>query len=379
MAEAAGMQRVLGRFLAAYAHTHRLSPRQRAVCNHIGACRTAALGGMRVRCAHCDYDIVHYHACRDRHCPRCQHHDAARWCERQRQALLPVPYYHVVFTLPHTLNRWVQLHPRVLYALLFESVWATLKRFGADPRHLGGALGMSAVLHTWGENLSQHVHLHCLIPGGALGADGRWRAARSTYLFPVRALSRRFRGTMVTALRRAHTRGALHRITRPGDVDVTLDTLMQREWVVHSKACVSHTDTVLTYLARYTHRTAISDRRIVAIDDERVRFLGKNTRGAGARTVISLPGEEFLRRFLLHVLPKGLMRIRHYGWLANRCRRVCLARIRVSLAQASETERPPLQAPSPMPPFDDYRCPRCAEGYLRVHALLAPMRWAGSG
>ena len=197
---------ILARFLGGYAHSHRLNPRQRQVCAHIGACRTAALGGLRLDCEHCDYGITHYHACRDRHCPRCQQRDAARWCERQRQSVLPVPYYHVVFTLPHTLNPWVQLHPGVLYGLLFKSVWATLKAFAADPRRLGGELGMSAVLHTWGENLSQHVHLHCLIPGGALSDDGRWRAARSTYLFPVRALSRHVRGTMVgrSATRRTH-------------------------------------------------------------------------------------------------------------------------------------------------------------------------------
>ena len=267
----------------------------------------------------------------------------------------------------------------MVYSLLFKSVWATLKAFAADPRRLGGELGVSAVLHTWGENLSQHVHLHCLIPGGALSDDGRWRAARSTYLFPVRALSRHVRGTMVGRLRRAHTRGELHRVTRPGDIDATLDTLMQTEWVVYSKACLSHTDTVLAYLARYTHRTAISDRRIVGVDDERVRFRCKNTRDGGAHRVMQLEGEEFLRRFLLHVLPKGLMRIRHYGWLANRCRRACLARIRASLERADETDRQQPQEPSPMPLFDGYRCPRCRQGYLRVRGLLAPWRWAGSG
>jgi hypothetical protein len=193
-----------------------------------------------------------------------------------------VPYYHVVFTLPHTLNAWVQLHPEVIYGLLFHSVWATLKAFAADPRRLGGELGMSAVLH-------------CLIPGGALGDDGRWRAARSTYLFPVRALSRHIRGTMVAALRKAHTRGELHRVTRPGDIDATLDTLMQTEWIVYSKACLSHTDTVLAYLARYTHRTAISDRRIVGVEGERVRFRCKDTRDGGAHRVMQLEGEEFLR------------------------------------------------------------------------------------
>ncbi len=190
----ADLQAVLERFLPPFLKHHTLAPRLRQVCEHLRLCRTAALGGLQLRCDHCGAKPPHYHACRDRHCPKCQHRASRTWCEKQTQAVLPVTYYHVVFTLPHRLNPWVQCHAQVIYALLFQSVWATLSAFAANPKHLGGQLGMTAVLHTWGQTLAQHVHLHCLIPGAALTPEGAWRSARGNYLFPQRALARRFRG-----------------------------------------------------------------------------------------------------------------------------------------------------------------------------------------
>jgi hypothetical protein len=188
------LQTVMHEFLPGYCETHSVSPRQREVCTHIHACRTEALGGVELHCDHCDYAQPWYHACRDRHCPKCQWRATEAWCNKQCQAVLPVTYYHLVFTLPHALNAWVQLHPQLIYALLFKAVWATLKAFGADPKRLGGQLGVTAVLHTWGQQLWRHVHLHCLIPGGALDATGQWQAARGNYLFPDRALAHHFRG-----------------------------------------------------------------------------------------------------------------------------------------------------------------------------------------
>jgi len=370
---ATDLQSVMGSLLD---REQRLSPRQWQVCSHIQACRTAALGGLQLHCDHCDYGLPQYHACRDRHCPRCQQRASRRWCEQQQAAVLPVSYYHLVFTLPHTLNPWVQLHPQVIYGLLFQSVWATLKTFAADPRRLGGELGMTAVLHTWGQNLSQHVHLHCLIPGGALNAQGQWRSAKGNYLFPVRALSRVFRGKMVSALRVAARRGELHRITRPGDVGNTLDSLMQAEWVVYSKACVSHTDSVMAYLARYSHRIAISDRRILGLEGDQVVFRYKDYRDHDKSKVMRLSGTEFIRRFLLHVLPKGFMRLRHYGFLANRCRAEKLAQIRAVLAQVGKS--PATSADVTIAgPFAGYPCPKCRQGMVHVAYPLAPMRWGG--
>src|SRR5699024_7975085 len=209
---------------------------------------------------------------------------------------LPVHYYHLVFTLPHELNGWVSLHPRIIYGLLFKVAWGTLDTFGHDPKRLGGQLGMSAVLHTWGQYLTRHVHLHCLVPGGALDDQGQWHAARSDYLFPVKALSRHFRGRMVSALRRAVQRGELHRVTRPGEVDAVLDSLMAKDWVVYTKACLNYTHTVVTYLARYTHRIAITNARLIDVDNRQVTFRVKDYRDHNRHKTVCLDGQTFVQR-----------------------------------------------------------------------------------
>jgi hypothetical protein len=230
---------------------------------------------------------------------------------------------------------------------------------------------MSAVLHTWGQNLSRHVHLHCLVPGGALGCDGQWQASRGNYLFPVRALSRRFRGRMVTELRTAASRGELCRVTRAGEVDALLDRLMAQEWVVYTKHCLQHTASVVDYLARYTHRIAITHARLVAVDDERVTFRYKDYRDHDRHKTLSLEGGEFVRRFLMHVLPQGLMRIRHFGFLANRGRKEKLDRIREALAAPV----PPEETDGTVQHGDaGYPCPKCRAGRLHVIAQLAPCR-----
>lgn len=323
---------------------HGLNPRQWQVCRHILHCRTAALGGFALACERCQERAFLYHACRDRHCPRCQRRASRDWCERQRRAVLPVTYHHLVFTLPHDLNGWIEVHPEAIYALLFETVWATLSAFGADPKRLDGQLGMTAVLHTWGQTLVRHVHLHCLVPGGAITAGGAWNPARSTYLFPVRALSRRFRGGFVSRLRRAIDTGRLPRLRDRAEVDRVLKTLMGADWVVYSKPCVSRTATVVDYLGRYSHRIALSDNRLLGFDGESVELSYKDYRNEDRRTVMTLRGEELLRRFLLHVLPKGFMRVRHFGFLANRCRARRLPAIRAAIAEpmkAAAAKAPP--------------------------------------
>lgn len=366
MTESVTLQHILARFL----NDASLDGQRRKVCAHLQACRTEALGGRQLRCDRCDTEQRWYYGCRDRHCPQCQGRATRQWAERQQQHLLPVHYYHLVFTLPHRLNGWVQLHPEVMYRLLFQAVWGTLKAFGQDPKRLGGELGMTAVLHTWGQNLSRHVHLHCLVPGGALADDGHWKATRGNYLFPVKALSRHFRGRMISLLRQAATRGALHRVTRPGEVDTLLDTLMACEWVVYTKDCLEHTGTVVEYLARYTHRIAITNACLLAVDDRQVTLRVKDYRDGNRPKRLSLPGDEFVRRFLLHVLPKGLMRVRHFGFLANRNRKEKLARIRQALAVAAAsvvTDTAGGEVPA-------YPCQRCRQGTLYVMALLSPRR-----
>jgi hypothetical protein len=368
MTKSMTLQGILQRHLPDYNRSHKLDGNRLKVCDHLLACHTRALGGLAYECDHCDREIPLYHSCRDRHCPQCQHRASRQWRDKQQQAVLPVSYYHVVFTLPHALNGWVQLHPEVIYALLFKTVWKTLKAFGADKKRLNGKLGMTAVLHTWGQTLSQHVHLHCLIPGGTLGSNNEWHAAKSNYLFPVKALSRHYRGNMVSALRSAVNQDKLSRVTHPGEIDIVLNQLMQKDWVVYSKHCLNRTDSIIGYLARYTHRIAISNQRIIDIDEDRVRFSYKDYRDNQAK-IMALHYSEFIRRFLLHVLPKGLMRIRHYGILANRCRKASLKTIRNIL-----TAPPPHQSETPSDEPATYRCPKCRKGQLILKYEIAPSR-----
>ena len=361
------MQTVLSHHLKSYKHHHRLSPAQTKVCHRIGTCRTEALDGQLVHCDQCGFEQHRYHSCRNRHCPKCQQRASHEWCEQQLQKVVPVNYFHVMFTLPHELNPWVQCHPEVLYRCLFASVWKTIRTFGHDPKRLNGQMGMTAVLHTWGQNLSQHVHLHCLIPGGALSEkQNHWHGAKSTYLFPIRALSRYFRGAMVSALREATRHGELHRLG-PEQIDADLNQLTKKDWVVYSKAYLKKAGTIVRYLSRYSHKIAISDTRIKGIDKRHVTFGYKDYRDNKDKTM-QLEGEEFIRRFLLHVLPEGLMRIRHYGFLSNRTRQQKLETIRTCLqvpAQSSQDEETPA---TEIPPLSDTLCPcpKCRTGHLRV-------------
>ncbi len=370
MTETASLQAAIAACLDGYAENHRLSPRQWQVCRHVLDCRTAALGGLALRCDNCAEETPVYHACRDRHCPRCQRRATEAWCEKQRAAVLPVTYHHMVFTLPHVLNPWIEVHNRELYSLLFEAVWATLSAFGADPKRLDGQLGMTAVLHTWGQTLTRHVHLHCLVPGRALSEQGQWNPATSTDLFPVRALSRHLRGGFVSRLRQAINDGRLKRVKGAAQIDAMLDALMGTEWVVYSKPCLCRT--VVDYLGRYSHRIALSDARVLNLDNGEVELAYKDYRD-GDNKVMSLSAEELLRRFLLHVLPKGFMRIRHFGFLANRCRRHRLAQIRTAIkAKAAETVERTQAEETP-----DRPCPKCRRGRLRVVGEIAPKAWAG--
>jgi hypothetical protein len=349
-----------------YRQHHPLDNHRLKVCRHLLNCHTPAMGGIQYECDHCHSEVPLYHSCRDRHCPQCQQRATRQWCGRQQQAVLPVTYYHLVFTLPHELNGWVQLHPEVIYALLFKAVWKTLKAFGADKKRLNGKLGMTAVLHTWGQNLSQHVHLHCLVPGGALTKDRHWHSARSNYLFPVKALSRHYRGNFVSALRSAANRGELDRVTHPGEVDRILNTLMQKGWVVYSKHCLNRTDSIIGYLARYTHRIAISNQRLIGSDQDQIRFSYKDYQ-TDQHGVMALQPEEFIRRFLLHVLPKGLMRIRHYGILANRCRKSSITMIRKILSTPA-----PEQPDTTTCEAITYPCPKCRKGQLTPKHKITP-------
>ena len=370
---------------AAYQQAHRLTRGQHRALRAIATCRTATLGGHTETCDVCGATRIAYNSCRNRHCPKCQTLAKERWLAARQAELLPVEYFHVVFTLPHTLNALAQGNPRVLYALLFQAARETLATFGDDPRHLGGEVGGLALLHTWGQTLEQHCHLHCLVLGGALARDGsRWLPAKPGFLFPVRALARVFRGKYLAGLQRAFARQALRfagsvaGLADPAAFAALVATCRATDWVVYAKPPFAGPAQVLEYLGRYTHRVAISNDRLVSVEAGQVRFRWKDSAHGDRIKTMSLPAAEFLRRFLLHVLPDGFVRIRHFGLCANRTRTAKLARCRALLGQA-----PP---PPPGPPesvaallhrltgVDLTRCPVCGVGRLRVTGHIGPLR-----
>ena len=367
-----------------YRQTHRLSGSQLRVMRDIEACRTAKLGGHMTQCDHCGVQVVRYHSCRNRHCPKCQTLTQVRWVEAQVQDLLPVPYFHCVFTLPHELNPLAQGNPRCLYGLLFQSASKTLQTFGRDPKRLGGELGITMVLHTWGQSLEHHIHVHCVVTGGALAPGGdRWIATkRRDFLFPVKALSKLFRGKYIKGLERAYSQGQLQFAgqTAPlGDVKTFqrfLKPLWKHKWIVYAKPPFGSAQRVVDYLGRYTHRVAISNNRLVAFEQGRVSFRWRDYRDGNQTKVMTLEAAEFIRRFLLHALPGGLMRLRHYGVLSNRCRRSQLSVCRLLLGQPEPLPKPPESAAALMQRLtgiDVERCPHCQKGRLKVMMTIHPL------
>lgn len=365
-------------FLGAYGHT--LGPEQRAALRAITACRTAALGGHVLACSTCGHRETSYNSCRNRHCPKCQAAARARWLEARASELLPVPYFHVVFTLPDQLAHLALQNKRLIYDLLFTSVWEAMRSIARDPKHLGAEIGYLAVLHTWGQTLVHHPHLHLVVPGGGLSQDGtRWVAARPRFFLPVRVLSRRFRTVLLDGLARAFERGELSffgdlsDLADPARFATLASELRHIEWVVYAKPPFGSPLAVLKYLGRYTHRVAIANSRLVSIDDSQVRFRYKDYRNGNRPREMTLEAVEFLRRFLQHVLPRGFQRIRHYGYLANRCRAKKLAACRRLLGVREDGMRPlpdPDLATAPKPDAER-RCPACTIGHLEVIAVLA--------
>lgn len=367
-----GLAGVLNTFGAAYLANHALPRGAAKVWRAIVACRTPALGGYVESCTHCGRTHVVYHSCRNRHCPTCQTRAKEVWLAARRRELLPVPYFHLVFTLPHVLNPLIAAVPRQIYELLFASVSATLNDFAQSPRHLGGQAAFTLVLHTWKQDLGRHVHVHALVAGGALAADGSWRQPKKGFLFPVRALSKVFRGKFMASLEESVK---TNRFPGIRDWPCLKRALFAQDWVVYAKQPLGGPAAVLDYLGRYTHRVAISNERIVGIADGLVTF--KVRAGSdGNKRQLQLPGSEFIDRFLLHVLPQGFKRIRHYGLLSP-------ARKKTGLAAA----RAALNAPPPDPvvieSIADFlrrvgrlaslNCPQCG-GRLCFSAAILPLR-----
>jgi putative transposase/transposase-like zinc-binding protein len=368
------------------AHAGRLSRNQRRVMHAIERCRTAALGGHVEQCEACHHQRIAYNSCRNRHCAKCQALASARWLAARQAEVLPVPYFHVVFTLPAEIAAIAYQNKAVVYALLFRAVRETLQTIAADPKHLGAELGFLAVLHTWGQTLLYHPHLHCIVPGGGLAPEGqRWIACRPGFLFPVRVLSHFFRGRFLALLQEAFDQRRLQFFSSLAPlVDAScfaayLAPARAAAWVVYAKPPFGGPQQVLDYLGRYTHRVAIANHRLVASAEGTVSFHWRDYRHHNKRKVMTLSADEFLRRFLLHVLPAGFHRIRHYGFLGNRCRVAKLAQCRRLCVQASPPSMPvpPKRASRVHSPQLTGRpfpvCPVCTQGSMVRIALLAAM------
>ena len=359
-------------------HADALSRGQLRVMRDIERCRTAELGGHVEQCDACGHPRISFNSCRDRHCPKCQSLTRAQWLEDRQAELLPVEYFHVVFTVPQEIAAIAYQNKAVVYDILFRATAETLRTIAADPKHLGAEIGFIAILHTWGQNLMHHPHLHCVVPGGGISPDGeQWVSCRPGFFLPVRVLSRLFRRLFLEHLRRAFDDGALHffnalaHLQGAGPFAAYLAPVASAEWVVYAKPPFGGPQQVLAYLGRYTHRVAIANSRLLSLDNGEVAFDWKDYRHESKHKVMRLDADEFVRRFLLHVLPTGFQRIRHYGLLANRFREAKLARCR-QLLQA-----PPPSPPPPLGEAEDYRdryqrltglslrdCPQCAQGQM---------------
>src|SRR5882672_7182784 len=365
-----------------------LSSAQGRVMTAIETCRTAVLGGHVEACDACGHQRIAYNSCANRHCPKCQSLKRAAWVDDRKKDLLDVEYFHVVFTVPVEIAAIAAQNKTQVYGILFRATAQTLRTIAADPRHLGAEIGFFAVLHTWGQNLMHHPHLHCVVPGGGLSADGqRWTACRPGFFLPVRVLSRFFRRRFLELLEQAFDGGELQFFAALQDLRERntfvrhLEPLRDKEWVVYAKAPFAGPQQVLDYVGRYTHRVAISNNRLLSIEDEKVSFRWKDYRDDSAQKIMTLEADEFIRRFLLHVLPDGFQRIRYYGFLSNRNRDEKLTLCRQLLGMLPLDPEP---APADQPANYDYnqvledlrsclrKCSVCQQGRMIVLEVVPP-------
>jgi len=353
---------------------HRMPLQHKKAMRAIEVCRTAALGGHVDRCEDCGEQQISYNSCRNRHCPKCQFLKTERWIEARIEDLLPIPYFHIVFTLPEELRSVARSHQRVVYDLLFQAASQTLIELSADPKHLGAKIGLIAVLHTWSQTLIHHPHIHCIVTGGGLGEDGTWRAARRDFFLPVKVVSRLYRGKFLAKLRAAVRTGALDTPLSPE----VMTALYRREWTVYCKRPFAGPQHVIAYLGRYTHRIAISNHRLIDHTDDTVRFRYRDSADGNRGKIVQLEAQEFIRRFLLHVLPHGFVKIRHYGILANRCRQSDIRTCRRALIGIWQNSQPREAKPweellLKVAGIDVKTCSRCGGRMMRIQGL-APER-----
>ena len=362
----------------AYRRDHPLPLEHLKVMRAIETCRTQALGGHVERCDQCGFERISYNSCRNRHCPKCQAMAKAQWLQDRKAELLPVGYFHITFTVPHELNPVAWCNKKIIFDSLFNTVHETLKEFAADPRHrLGGRLGMTAILHTWNQKLLDHIHLHCVVPGGVLSYNGEsWVHANENFLFNVKALSRLFRVKFIDALKKAYSDGQLifpgktaAFATKHGFAEL-INQLWKKEWVVCSKKPFAGPEKVLDYLGRYTHRIAIANHRIISIENSMVTFTYRDRRDNNKVKHLAITVEKFIRRFLLHVVPPSYIRIRHFGFLANKCKKKYLPLCRKALnAEPAPPKPEKLNARTmllSLTGLDLDQCPHCKRGTMHL-------------
>ena len=368
-----------------YINNHNLCNQQYKAIRAITSCRTKDLGGNLSQCTSCGYEVISYNSCRNRHCPKCQSVQKERWVQARQEELLPVEYFHVVFTLPHELNPLAQGKPKIIYNLLFQAASETLLQFSSNPKWLGAKPGITMVLHTWGQNLSQHIHVHCVISGGGLTKVNQWVNCKKKFLFPVRALSKVFRGKYIAKLIEALINQDVHipdDETNQIKVQQFINQLYQKNWVVYAKPPFSGPKQILAYLGRYTHRIAIGNQRLVKLEQNTISFKWRDYADNSKSKIMTLEITEFIRRYLIHVLPKGFQRLRHYGLLANHYKAINLNNARAALKQ-------PETNPVVKESIDELMlritglnitlCPRCKSGQLNIIMSLLPKWIAHSG
>ncbi len=372
-----------------YRNAHALPMNRLRAMRAIETCRTVDQGGHVDECEHCGTKVISYNSCRNRHCPKCQFLKKEQWIEARGKDLLPIPYFHVVFTIPDLLNPLVLRNQEAIYPVLFKAVSETLTELSEDRKRLGAEIGFISILHTWGQNLMEHPHIHNVVTGGGLSPDGqKWKLCKKDFFLPVKVMSKLFQGKFLSYLKKLRTQnqlvypGAVNHLAQPAAFNALIAALYKKNWVVYCKPPFDGTKGVFEYLGRYTHRIAISNHRIVKVEDDRVSFRWRDYADNYKTKIMTVDAIEFIRRFLLHVLPDRFVKIRHYGLLGNRCRRKKLDRCRELLACA---EQPQTEEKSEtwqdtllrLTGIDVGKCPACGERKMRTIELLRPARCKG--
>lgn len=338
-------------------HSGRYNTWQLRTLDALKRCRTASLGSHVDGCTGCGHLRISYNSCRNRHCPKCQGTQREKWIQAREEELLPVPYFHVVFTLPDTLNRLCLYQPKLMYDLLFKTAWSVLNDFGHDPKWLGAQTGMISILHTWGQTLTLHPHLHCIVPGGGLTRQDKWKHAKSEgkYLFNVKAMSKTFRGRYIAVLKK----------TLPQEMTKqSIHALYKHNWVVYAKRSFAGAQSVVEYLGRYTHKIAISNHRIQNMEAGKITFSYKDYKQGGIKKEMTLDASEFIRRFSMHILPKRFVRMRHYGICSSTSKETCAIIIKAQLPEGAIPVKPHTKAiPAP---FNPHQCPCCKKETMQT-------------